>query len=179
MKTILLDCDGVLADCATPIHRAAERALGRSLPTPKDWFDFEFHISMGLDDGERFRLYEHIHEEDCVGWHVAPYLGAVDFVEDLLVAGYDVAAVTAHWTLGGVLGHWVPARCELIKECFFDIPVVFTHHKARVRGDFLLDDGAHNASVERGILFDQPWNRNHDHPRRARSYAEVLELVSL
>jgi 5'(3')-deoxyribonucleotidase len=176
MKTILLDVDGVLCDCATPVYNVARRVIGERVPPPRAWFSFEFDVSMGLDFAEECGLYATIHNEDCLGWHVQPYPGARDFVEELLDRGHDVCAVTAHWTLGGVLPCWVPARCELITECFFDIPVVFTHHKGRVQGDFLVDDGPHNMSP-RGILFDRPWNRNSNHPRRARSYQEVLEMV--
>jgi 5'(3')-deoxyribonucleotidase len=179
MKTILLDVDGVLADCATPVYNVARRVIGERVPQPKYWHDFEFDVSMGLSAYERDRLYGTIHNEDALGWHVQPYPGAQDFVEELLGLEYDVVAVTAHWTLGGVLPCWVPARCELITECFFDIPVVFTHHKGRVQGDFLVDDGPHNLgkTPSRGILFDQPWNRKTDFWRRARTYQQVLEMV--
>jgi 5'(3')-deoxyribonucleotidase len=175
-RTILLDIDNTLADLSTPVHRTAERFFGRALPQPKDWWSFEFHESLELNNIERYDLYDHIHDEDVLGWMVQPYPGAQDFVKELLERDYDVVAVTAHWTLGGILPCWVPARCELITECFFDIPVILTHHKNRVQGDFLVDDGVHNMT-ERGILFDQPWNRNYTHPRRAKSYAEILEMI--
>jgi 5'(3')-deoxyribonucleotidase len=178
MKTILIDVDGVLADCATPVHTAAERIVGRRLPTPDVWYHFSFGPSLGLTKQEDDYLHLTLRKEDNIGWKIDFYDGACEFVAKL-GRDFDLAFVTTHW-MG--MGSWVPARDNLLRNYFPDIAVVYCKEKWRVQGDWLIDDRAETIAEnkERGILFSQPWNRKADKTfLRARSYEEVLEIVGM
>lgn len=176
LKTALLDCDGVLVDCVGPVHRAAERILHRELPPPNQWCDFEFGVSMGLSPAEGQHFFDRLISQDDLGWQINPYPGAFAFTEEIRALGYDICIVTSHWKN---MPCWVPARDALIEACFPGTDVIYAHNKTRVIGDWLVDDKPSTiaAAGPRGILFSQPWNESYTHPRRARGYGEVLEML--
>lgn len=175
MKTILLDCDGVLVDCAAAVHAAAERILGCSVPHYSEWKHFEFGEAMGLTPQEAEYFFREIQLHPTLGHDIELFPGAAEFVRKLAETR-DVVFVTAHWR---GIEHWVSARDKLLSENFPGIDVVYTHAKHRVLGDALLDDKPENIDMNpaRGWLFDQPWNRNRRDLWRVCSYAEALEVL--
>lgn len=157
MKTLLLDVDGVVADCATPVHNFAQRYIERDLPTPAEWRDFDFSISMGLSPVESALFRRNILNSD-VAWQIDLYPGAARSVNKLCKA-FEVVFVTSHWANYPA---WVPARDELLAR--FGRPIVYTHDKWLVRGDYLVDDRPLTLSDTRGqwapVRFVRPWNMN-------------------
>lgn len=174
-RTVLLDVDGVIADCAAAVHRAAEQILERPVPGPHTWEHFDFHsaMSLGREDAARFRA--GIQRHSTLGHDIELFPGAQEFVLKLAETR-DVVFVTAHWR---GLDHWVSARDKLLNDAFPGFDVVYTHAKHRVIGDSLLDDKPENidANAARGWLFDQPWNRHRKDLWRVRNYAEALEVL--
>jgi 5'(3')-deoxyribonucleotidase len=171
MKTLLLDVDGVIADCATAVHAFTENLVKRRLPPPSHWSTWIFEDSMGLSYDES-ELFKHKIKQSDVAQRIRLYPDALEQVFDLKNL-YDVVFVTAHWD-----GYpaWVPARDELLAP--FHRPIIHTHHKHCVQGDILLDDRA--STLERGgpwkpLLFDRPWNQD-SKVTRIRSLKELLLL---
>lgn len=175
MKTVLLDVDGVIADCMTPVHRAAEGILGRPLPRPDQWEHFEFKDALQLDSREDELLHQALLSDDRVGREILLYPGAYKFVKTLSRHA-DVVFVTSHWRR---MPHWVPARDALLENCFPGLDIVYTHSKTRVLGDVLVDDKPKNIleNRHRGLLFSRPWNRHAVGLKRVESYEQILEML--
>lgn len=158
MTTVLLDCDGVVFDLATPVYKFARKLLGRKLPRPETWDTYEFAAAMKLTRNEREYLERQFTRTNNIGWKVGLYPGAASFIEHL-GANHQVVFVTAPWQ---GLEHWVEARMSLLNIYLSrsKFRVVLTEHKELVKGDWLVDDHFKNiaANRERGILFQRPWN---------------------
>lgn len=158
MATILLDVDGVLADCNKAVYRAARRMFTRKLPHYSTWDKYAFEDSMGLTKSEKEYFYKTMAKKDNVGYNIEWYPGAQSFIEHLGF-GHKVVFVTAPWR---GLDHWVEARYALLDPYLGrrNYSVVFTHSKELVMGDWLLDDKWENIepNLGRGILFERPWN---------------------
>jgi len=78
-------------------------------------------------------------------------------------------------------GMSMPHKMKWLKDNFpyiKDIIMVNGHIKHLIRGDILIDDAIHNLEKWEGIaiLFDQPWNQEHN-GLRAKSWYEVDILV--
>lgn len=175
MKTIALDVDGVIANCADPVHRAAEGILGRRLPPPSEWAHFDFEVSMGMDPAEAEFFYRAMLESDEIGWEIDLYSGAERFV-NRLSAQADVLFVTAAWR---GMRHWHAARENLLGRYFPAVDIVFAHAKWRVNYDLLLDDKSStiHAVGSRGVLFNRPWNASAVGVTRVHDYEEALEVL--
>lgn len=178
---IALDVDGVLADCASVVHAAAERILKTQLNPVRGWHSFDFSESMLLSDEQSDKLFSTLIAEDRIGWQIKLYPGADRFVKQLQAAGHDVFFLTAQWE---GMDCWVPARTELLKQHFKGTDIVFTHSKHRAVFDVLVEDRAstvQRVGAERCILFEQPWNATARQPGivTASTYEEILELVEL
>lgn len=179
-QTILLDVDGLLADCATQVYRAARRLLKRKLPKPSEWTSYDFSEAMKLTRSESEYFERALKRENNLGWKIEFSPGAANFVEFLHGTGRKIVFVTAPWY---GLEHWVEARQHLLQPFLArrNFDVVFTHAKHLVAGDWLVDDHYENIAQnrERGILFVQPWNARYramsDYV--AESYVEVIETI--
>jgi 5'(3')-deoxyribonucleotidase len=177
MKTLLLDCDGVLLDCESQVHKIALKATRRELPGPAVWHTFEFEEAMGLSRSEIWAFHDEIERSD-IGYNIQAYPGAVEFV-DWAAERFDVCFVTSHWR---GLPHWVPAREEVISTFFgAHYDVIFAHNKSRVIGDHLVDDKPATLiqNQHRAIKFARPWNREVANVPTATNYEELKELLSV
>lgn len=167
---VLLDVDGVVADCSTAIHCLAERIFERSLPAPP-WSSYDCDEAMGLlgGDGERFWS-----EARAIDWahEIELYPEAVAGVARLREVA-DVAFCTSPWK-GNVA--WCHHRQELLHRHFPDVDVIQTNAKHRVLGDFLVDDkfeqASHPDSVWVGLLWTHPYNEQH-RPPLSRNWLRV------
>lgn len=173
-KTLLLDVDGVVADCATQIHKFAQNLLGRQVPTPDAWEHYDFTQSLKLSEQEEemfFAAAKHAYFPRLIEL----YPGAFTQVQ-ALKRRYDIAFVTSPWSGNPI---WQFARTCLLDE--FELPVIHIDkdQKYRIRGDVLVDDRPE--TLERGggswhgILFSQPWNRHSSYPHRISSLDELLD----
>lgn len=175
MKTLLLDVDGVIADCHTPIKAFAESLFERRVPPVEEWRDFEFPPSMKLSTQEGMRFHLRAKEEfDPRLIELHP--GSVEAVAELKKRA-EVVFVTSHWK---GMESWVPARDELLAQ--FDCDVVYTHSKHRVKGDILVDDKLatlKNRGDWEPVCFHRPWNQFGRWPglRVVGSLMEVLPLL--
>lgn len=160
-KTLLLDVDGVIADCSKAVHVFAETLFQRSLPDPGLWVVWEHDEAMCLTPEES----RHFHlraQSSHFPWSIGLYPGAAELIEQLKEK-FDVCFVTAPWRGNN---HWVPARDELLRP--FELPIIYTSEKHRIIGDILVDDKP--ATIERGgpwrgYLYSQPWNHKCGMPR--------------
>lgn len=154
---LLLDVDGVIADCSTAVHKFAQRILGRELPGPETWSEWDHASAMGLDemDAQLFNFLAK-HDEEMPN-SIQLYPGAAESVR-ALGEHFEIVFCTTPWKGNK---HWVPARDKLLEQ--FGCDVVYTSAKHRVLGDVMLDDAPHN--ILRGgpckyyVLFDRPYNQ--------------------
>lgn len=174
---ILCDVDGVVADCATPVHTFASNLFCREIPKPETWPSFDFATSMGLTKEEANAMYAALLRSDRLGPSIEAYEGAHDFLQELTAFG-TVVFVTSHWKK---MHCWVPARDALCESLLPGAPVIYAHDKHMVRGDVLIDDRSETifANRERALMFDQPWNRSDKYldSKRCHSFEEVLQRV--
>lgn len=173
---IALDCDGVLANLADPVHEAAERILERKLPTPGQWTSYDFDEAMGLSFTENNYLLDFLEIEDDLGFKVDLYPGAEQFVIDLMAAGHDVFFCTTPWA--GIRS-WVWSRTNLLVDYFGPCDIVFANNKSRVSCDLIVDDKPETLQQfgPRAIAFSQTWNQGLPGIRRAFSYEHCLQLI--
>lgn len=192
-NVILCDVDGVIADCTGAVGRAAQDFVlvhglynggkkadfGHVVPPTtecKQW-EFEHWLGFDKDDSKRFFAYEML--RDRLGHEVELFPGAVEFVAELRKLG-EVVFCTSQWS---GMGCWVPAREKLLTTHFPGCDIIFTHAKHRVHGAYLIDDKPstirHEGNRHRGMLFDQPWNRNDTDldDWRFEGYGAVLDAL--
>lgn len=169
-KTLLLDVDGCIADCSSPVHSFAQNLLGRELPLPSTWAAWDHVEAMGLNP-EEAELFHTSIKRSYVADFIDLYEGADASVRRLIEA-FDLVFVTAQWRQYDA---WVPARERLLEP--FGRPVIFTHEKWRVQGQILCDDNPDN--LVRGdfcpILFDATHNQSSE-IQRIFSLDELLPL---
>lgn len=179
MKTILLDVDDVLVDCAETVYRQAKKWFAKKLPPPKDWKTFAFHEAMGLTKSEGEFLYARLKKRDNIGYQINWFPQAQSFVEHLGFQNKVVFCTAPWWGLE----HWCEARYRLLEPYLGrrNFSLVLTDDKSQVKGDWLIDDKYENISgdLDRGILFEKPWNAK---ARKsvlysAANYADVLKIV--
>ncbi len=173
MKTLLLDVDGVCADCASAIHSFTEFAYERELPHPHDWnsdFPEAFGFTKPRDVAEFYSLCKHSFNPHSIEL----YPGAGDLIK-VLKRHFEVVFVTAEWK---GMERWVVARERLLAP--LDCELIFTHSKHRVLGDLLVDDKASTISKGgpwKGLLFTRPWNASLLGFERVGSLEEVLRYA--
>lgn len=167
MKTILLDVDGVVIDCAAAVKTEAECILGRTLPPISDWDSFAFEESWGLNEAQTTYFYKTICNRDILPGTLKFYPGAVEAVHDL-AKDWDVCFLTAEWK---GMPSWIAVREKMLSQ--FGLDVIYTHAKHRVKGDFLVDDRISNLDNHpaESILVTRPWNRG-----AYREFPEVAHL---
>lgn len=174
---LLLDVDGVIADCETAIHDFAQDVLERDLPLPATWTDFAFEKSMGMSETETTLFYNKCrHEFDPRTIKLFPY--AHDVIFDLKEIA-TVVFCTSPWEH---MFEWMPVRAQLLAP--FSCGVVHTHDKWLIGGDYLLDDKfetiQRGSSYWKGLLWDRPWNHKNTCPEdaeRVYTWDRVVEIL--
>ena len=170
---ILLDVDGVVADMVGPLLAWAEL-----YQLSEDIIDYDFVKCLTLEEREEV---EAIMERPEFWEHgVGLMYGCRSFESGPVYANHEVHFVTTPYR--GCNG-MTNARDEWIAECFGDSfvdRVTYTSQKHLVRGDRFLDDKPENVSKwqewnpeGQAWIFDQPWNRKFDWPRRFMGWTEA------
>lgn len=172
---VLCDVDEVVADLNAEWLRRYNAKYGDSL-TPEDITDWDLSNVVKPECGRK--IFNFLRMPNLYR-HVEPIPGAKEGVETLRRDGYRVVFVTScvvgsmdqkvRWLLGHGFINGVHSPRDL----------VITKDKAMVRGDILIDDGLHNVQAYPGptILMDRPYNRNVNHPMRAKDWNDVVRLV--
>jgi len=156
MKTILLDCDGVILNLAGTLHTFVQRLLSRKVPPPESWKCYDFREAMELTRSQAQSFIEHLGFENKVVFTTAPWRG---------------------------LEHWVEARYSVLDHFLNrrNYRIAFTHDKDLIQGDWLIDDKWENMekTPERGVLFTRPWNMKYQNFAAfiAGNYTDVLAIV--
>jgi 5'(3')-deoxyribonucleotidase len=161
MTTILLDCDGVLADFATPALAIVERLGGpKLLHDQLEAYDIGTLLPNAEARAEFWRAV-------CAPGFCAsllPYVGALDAVTQLREIG-DVVCVTSPMLTGQT---WAHERAEWLHDFFgFERShVISTAGKQWVAGGYFVDDSPDHVIRWRernrtgeGIALDRPWTR--------------------
>lgn len=170
MKTLLLDVDGVIADCASAVHNWAGRRFGREFAPPASWETYDFATNLSLSSEEASEFYRKILNSK-IPRSIHLYPDAEASVK-ALKQHFDVVFVTSHWRK---MPDWVYYRDELLEP--FDCDIVYTHNKSRVVGDILCDDKASILEAGgpwKGVLFNRPWNRHSVYDTRIDHLWELI-----
>lgn len=157
-KVLLLDCDGVLADCSTVVHSFAQRLLARPLPSPETWVSWHHEEAMGMTP-EESDFFHRSALGSTFPHEIKLYPGAARDIE-ILKQHFEVHFATAPWRF---CTSWVVAREKLLEQ--FGCPVHFTKHKHMLKGFALVDDSAENVAKgghELDLLYSRPYNADSD-----------------
>lgn len=153
--TVLLDCDGVLADFAGALLSWAGPAFSRSQLTETDLIQ-----SLGLE--HRQEEFDAVASEPGFCESLPILEGAQDFVESLRSFTSEIIVVTSPYSAAKL---WTFERLRWLEKHFAITKhdVIFAKRKELIRGDILIDDFPKNVKpfAERGghaLLIDQPWN---------------------
>lgn len=185
--TLLLDCDGVLADFTSATLSLVHDATGKeySHDDVDTWDPFD---SVALAEHEHLRhgIYEELKRPNgCLT--MTPYAGAKEAVEQLKPL-VEIVMVTSPFKGGAT---WVHER-ELWLEEHFGLShkkMIHTGLKELVFGDIFVDDKPEHVirwlkrhPAGHAVIWDQRYNRNQEelHGRRiyrARGWDELIELV--
>lgn len=92
---VLLDVDGVVADCSAAMHRLAESVLYRPLPSPP-WSNYDCDSAMGMSQTEAARFWEHARSRNWAH-AIELYPEAADGVSRLREVA-DIAFCTSPWS---------------------------------------------------------------------------------
>jgi len=179
MKTILLDCDGVILNLAGTLHTFVQRLLSRKVPPPESWKCYDFREAMELTRSEWEFVTKTLVRKNKLGHLIPYYPQAQSFIEHL---GFEnkVVFTTAPWR---GLEHWVEARYSVLDHFLNrrNYRIAFTHDKDLIQGDWLIDDKWENMekTPERGVLFTRPWNMKYQNFAAfiAGNYTDVLAIV--
>jgi 5'(3')-deoxyribonucleotidase len=179
MKTILLDCDGVILNLAGTLHKFVQRMLSRKVPPPESWKCYDFREAMELTKSEWEFIHKMLARKDRLGYQIPYYPQAQSFIEHL---GFEnrVIFTTAPWR---GLDHWVEARYGVLDHFLGrrNYSIAFTRDKHDINGDWLIDDDWENMekTPERGILFLRPWNVRLSNFAAfvAQNYTDVLAIL--
>jgi 5'(3')-deoxyribonucleotidase len=156
---ILCDVDGILADMAGKYIRLLNHQTGRR-HTVEDVTEWHFERCVASSE-ENAAVWREMNEINAC-YTISPYPDAKDFLASLRTRGEVVAVTTPAST-----HRWCFERTQwLLNHGFALTEIVFTHNKALVRGDVLIDDHPDNIQAFAdaggvGILLERPWNRKH------------------
>lgn len=177
MKTILVDCDGVLADLVGGLCKTSVPHL-----TPDSFNKYSFRDSLSATDHNK--IVYHMFS-DGFARNLEWYPGAQTFVRRLRELG-KVLCITAATNSNT----WHSDRLAWLNDTIHANDVLFvpSDHKHTVSGDFLIEDNAENClawvtsnPIGRAILVDRPWNRDvrkpHTRVFRAQNLGDVLRLM--
>ena len=173
---ILLDVDGILANCVESALSVLNRQTGRN-HTSADISTFEF--SCIASAAEETAMWAAFSETPGLVLGIPEYAWNVDAANKMRALGHQVCAVTTpRWDCP----RWCYERAQWLRDRgFLHSEIVFTSDKSRIVGDVLVDDRFENvrdwqASHPHGrsILLDQPWNRAHTWHDRITTLHELL-----
>lgn len=165
---ILLDMDGVLADCLGYWLGLLNRYHGLDLK-PTDITEWDTHRF--CKDVPESVVYGYLSQPGFFR-HLQPVEGAIDGVNYLISEGHEVVIVTSCPREYGESDkrQWLKSHIPKLDPKNF----ISAHRKDLIQGDILLDDGVHNLEAWRdanikglAVCFDQPYNRSYI---GARSY---------
>lgn len=176
--TVLVDCDGVLADFVGGVCREVNKTIPERVHQfkPKDFTEWDIGRLLpsywkGIVSRPGF----------CYG--LEPYPDAKEGMKTLLDSGAKAIVVTSPWTSDS----WISERIEWLR-CHFSIDrtnIIFADsgHKALIKGDFLIEDNLptlQDWSRENkgyGYLIDRPWNQDATLLDRVDSFSAAVEAV--
>lgn len=175
---VLIDIDDTLIDL---------------LPAWVDWLNNKYGTSVKVDDIDDWAIANFFPEipkkevfaplGDMLFWStVKPKNGAEIYLEKLIKEGFDLhlCSATHYETIK-------PKYCLVIKKYFPYFPwdrVIITSHKDMIKGDVLIDDGAHNLETFEGVqvVFDAPHNQGYENSHydtyRVKSWKEIYSLLN-
>lgn len=170
--TILCDVDGVVADLLSEWVRRYNAKYDDDL-SPEDVTQWEMHKNVKPECGTS--VYNFLRMPNLYS-SVEPIPGALEGVQELRRRGHRVVYVTA--SVVGSLdqkARWLKAHGFL--ENMEDL--VMAKDKNLVRGQVLIDDGAHNIETFPGfgLLYEAPHNAEFVWPFRAANWTEVVEKI--
>lgn len=190
MKTILLDCDGVLADFSLGVCEVVKTITGRDFK-PDNITEWDFCKALKLAPDEA----RDVRRALSMSGHVWPNLKPFPAAQEAVKCLYKVANVYVITSPWNSCKTWLHER-EAWLDLHFDIPhtrVIATSAKHLVSGDIFVDDKPGNVEAwhhaqgwtddhggeSRAVLWDAPYNREAeiDGAIRATSWAQIEELV--
>lgn len=182
MKTVLLDCDGVLADFATAYLDIIRAMTGRDHRIEQvDRFDM--HVALGLDANETAACKRALGQATGFARLLSIYPDAQHSVRRLEQLA-DVYIVTAPWSSNST---WTHDREWWLKH-HFGIPssrVIHTSAKHLVRGDVFVDDRSDTLAHWRAehptgipVLWSTPHNQGERWDgERTGDWARLIQIV--
>lgn len=183
-RTILLDCDGVMADFTTAYLRFLEQVSGRDVDRASitNW-NYHECIASEEEDSQVWDLFETYPEAIAeLGWEPGAEEGLIRLRGYKKTFGLRVCCLTAPRP------EWTNERFWWLQQVagFSRGDIVIAVDKALVRGAVLVDDRTKNLEEWLdanpkgvGILYDQPWNRADALPSRCRRAFGWREVVTL
>jgi 5'-nucleotidase len=171
MKRIAVDMDGVLADTDSHYINLYYEAYGVRVP---------YEQLLGKAEGEGFP------EKEAIGkfvrssgfFRTLPVMpGAVESIIELM-KHFEIYIVSAAMEFPNSL----PEKYEWLQQHFPFISwrnIIFCGDKSVIRADYMIDDHPKNLDNFKGktIMFHSSHNANVEHHQRAKSWAEILELL--
>jgi 5'(3')-deoxyribonucleotidase len=155
---VLLDVDGVIADSSGAFLQGLYYTSGIAA-TPGDLTDWDFQVALGITPEQERLAWDYVAQDLAA---IPDLPRAVEAV-NRIAAVHQVVFVTApQLDIPG----WVPAREAWLGKRFGAMPVIHTHHKQLIPGDWFIDDRLTNvrhwAAANLGghaILWAAPYNR--------------------
>lgn len=168
MKTVAIDCDGVLVDVHSVIEEAWRRA---GLPYRiEDVTCFRFVDCVGPQAHE---IAWKVFEQPTLYDTLTPMPYALDALADLRRT-YRVITISAP------VAQHAGSKFQFLQTLGFNKDDIFlAADKPQIRADLLVDDRAETVEVwpAAAILYDRPWNRRSKFPYRAWDWHDVPRLV--
>ena len=168
---INLDIDGVIRDMVTPSIQAYKEQFDKHCKLKHDdieKYDFRIHMPLITD------TYKFLKDNKTqLFLNAKPYIGALEFVDFLKMAGHEIQIVTNQVrgtedsTLQWLLEYHVPYTS-----------LHFAKNKNSVKGDILIDDCIDNLIVadKKVVCVDRPWNKEWD-GNKAYNYNDIYNYL--
>lgn len=160
-----------------------------------EWFNQDYGTNVKREDVKHWNLSEFLGPQgrdfmrSCMRWpefytRLDEVEGAVDGIKKLIADGHEVRIVTAVPKSAGIAYH---GKQQWIRDHmpFFNLDNFFAiQKKNEVKGDLLLDDGAHNIEAAKkdgllAVVFDCPWNQDVVGDHRVKNWKQFLDLVEV
>lgn len=162
--SILIDCDGVLANSVEYALTWIRRETGHALKEShvKNVTNMNIFRSIGFEVLEN-KFWNMMANEPGHVMAIQPYPGSREAMDALRMLGHRVRCVTRA-THGRA---WYYERVEWLnlRMGFATDDVIFAAEKSDVQGDILLDDNPEVIRSWKGgrwaLLWDRPWNQEH------------------
>lgn len=170
-QIIALDVDDVLFDC---LRMAVEEAQERGCDVTFDQIT-DYHFG-NLPKATGKLLLEIMQEPDFY-LRQAVFPGAIEMVDELLVAGHEVIIASA------VFPKLMSFRSRKLLNAFSNLNprnIMLGARKDLLHVDFLLDDCLDNirtSPAKYPVLFTRPWNMEGKDFMRVSTYQEFIQLV--